>query len=223
MALFVVSTPIGNLEDISFRALRILKEASVIACEDTRRTQKILQYYQIKNRLISYHAHSNEKRTLEIVEDLRSGKDVALVSDSGTPGISDPGWDLINRAITHGIQVQTVPGPSAVAAACSCSGLPCDRFVFLGFLPRRKGRAARMLTSAYELQHTVVLYESPYRVSSTLGTLAELFGRNITVVVARELTKKFEEMIRGTVHDVQEILKGRKILGEVVILFKKSD
>lgn len=222
MTLFVVSTPIGNLEDITIRALRVIKESDLIACEDTRRTQKLLYAYQIQKRLTSYHAHSNERRIREILEVLKQGKTVALVSDSGTPGISDPGYILIRRAIEQGIPVQSIPGPTALTAACACSGFPGDRFVFLGFLPRKKGKASRLLQESVKLNQTVLLYESPYRVCKTLDLLYELFGDTVEVVVARELTKKFEEILRGKIQEVNEKLKSKEIRGEIVILFKVS-
>lgn len=219
MTLFVVSTPIGNLNDITLRALSILKEADIIACEDTRRTQKLLLNFNINKRLLSYHSYSSGKRTRDIIDLLKNNKNIALVTDSGTPGVSDPGYALIADAAKQGIPVQSIPGSSAVTAACACSGLPCDRFVFLGFLPRRKSRAVRLLKKAAELKQTVVIYESPYRIAETLKRLDALFGESLQVVVAREMTKKFEEILRGTVHEIYRKLTAREIKGEIVILF----
>ncbi|MFH1380164.1 MAG: 16S rRNA (cytidine(1402)-2'-O)-methyltransferase [bacterium] len=222
MALFVVSTPIGNLEDITLRAVNVLKEADLIACEDTRQTNKLLHKYDIHKKLLSYHSYSSFKRTREIIDLLKNEKNVALVSDSGTPGISDPGYMLIAEALQHGIKVQSIPGPSAVTSACACSGLPCDRFVFLGFLPRRKIRAERLLTNALALNHTVVLYESPHRIKETLAHIQRLFGGSPHLVIAREMTKIFEEIIRGTVQEVCETIANREIKGEIVVLINNT-
>jgi 16S rRNA (cytidine1402-2'-O)-methyltransferase len=218
MTLYIVSTPIGNLEDITLRGLRFLKESDIIACEDTRQTVKLLNHYGITKPLISYHAHSSRKRTDEIIEVLRQGRQVALVSDGGTPGISDPGGKLAAEALEQGIPVQSIPGPSAVTAALAGSGFPADRFVFLGFLPRRSSRAAKLLGQAAGLGITIAFYESPYRTADTLELIQKVFGDTTMVAVARELTKKFEETIRGPVSQVREVVAQRKILGEVVIL-----
>jgi 16S rRNA (cytidine1402-2'-O)-methyltransferase len=223
MTLYIVSTPIGNLEDMTLRGLRLLKESDCIACEDTRQTIKLLNHYEIKKPLISYHAHSSRRRSDELLAALKQGKQVALVSDCGTPGISDPGGMLAALALENGIAVESVPGPSAVTAALASSGFPSDRFVFLGFLPRRSGRAGKLLQQAAVLELTIALYESPYRTAKTLALIQKLFGENILVAVARELTKKFEECIRGTVSHVLDIIKQREVLGEVVILIRAND
>ncbi len=217
MSLYIVSTPIGNLEDISLRALRILKEVDLIACEDTRRTRKLLTYYNIHTPLTSYYQHNRVRKTQVLSKLLKEGKKIALVSDAGTPGISDPGFLIIDRAISEGFEVVPVPGPSALITAIVVSGLPTNGFVFLGFLPRKKGKIRKELEKAGLLGKTVVFYESPFRIQNTLDIVHEVLG-NCRVVVARELTKKFEEIIRGNLEDVITELKGRKIKGELVIM-----
>lgn len=217
MSLYIVSTPIGNLEDISLRALRILKEVDLIACEDTRRTKKLLTYYDIHTPLTSYYQHNKVRKTQILSKLLKEGKKIALVSDAGTPGISDPGFLIIDRAITEDLEVIPVPGPSALITAIVISGLPTNGFVFMGFLPRKKGKIKKELEKAALLGKTMIFYESPFRIQNTLYILRETLG-NCKVVVARELTKKFEEVIRGNVEEVINKLKRRKIKGEVVIM-----
>lgn len=220
MTLYVVSTPIGNLEDITLRALRILKQVDIIACEDTRTTQKLLSHYNIHKKLISYHAYSPGNRIRIIIESLEKGNNVAIVSDSGTPGISDPGYPLITEARGRNIPICSIPGPSALTAACSISGFPVDRFVFLGFLPRKKGRISRLLVQAAQLQQTMVFFESPYRVSKTVKLIGELFGSNSELAIVREITKKFEEVIKGRVGDIVDRLAQHNLKGEIVVLFR---
>jgi len=215
--LYVVSTPIGNLEDITLRALNVLKEVDFIACEDTRHTGLLLQHYNVNARLISYHEYNKLRRTPEILEMLRQGKRIALTADAGTPGVSDPGFYLIRAAIEHGFRVIPIPGASALLSALVVSGLPCDHFVFEGFLPKRDGRKLKRLRALVEQERTMVFFESPYRLLKTLGQFLEVFGER-RVVLARELTKKFEEVIRGNVSEVIKHVEQHPAKGEFVML-----
>jgi 16S rRNA (cytidine1402-2'-O)-methyltransferase len=200
--LYILATPIGNLEDISARALRILSEVDFVAAEDTRETRKLLSHYAIKTPLHSYHEHSGAQATASLVERMTAGANVALVTDAGTPGISDPGVDLVRATIDANVVVCPIPGPAAVITAIVASGLPSARFVFEGFLPRtRSSRVAKLKLLAVE-ERTIVFYESPQRVGETLGEIAAIFGSDRAVCVARELTKKFEEFRRGTASEL---------------------
>ncbi|MBP9812728.1 16S rRNA (cytidine(1402)-2'-O)-methyltransferase [Candidatus Gracilibacteria bacterium] len=218
--LSIVSTPIGNLEDITLRALRTLKEADYIACEDTRVTGQLLMHYQIENngRLLSFHSHSGFSKLDKIIELLKEGKQIALVSDAGTPGISDPGFVLIRKAIEEGIEVTPIPGASAVLSALVASGIDCHQYLYLGFLPVKKGRQT-MLKSLVGKAYTIVVYESVHRIEKTLSELEEYLGSEHHIVVGREITKKFEEFCRGTISEVREYYKGvGKVKGEFVIV-----
>ena len=195
--LYVVATPIGNLEDVSARALRILKEVDVVACEDTRRTRALLTHFDIHTPTVSYYEHNKLSRGPQLLRQLAEGRSIALVSDAGTPGISDPGILLVREARAAGVSVVPIPGPSAVVAALSAAGLPADRFVFDGFLPVKPGRRRNRLTQLRDLETTVVFYESPHRIVATLEAIGEVFGA-VPVVVARELTKQFEEIVTAT-------------------------
>lgn len=195
--LYIVATPIGNLEDITLRAIRILKEVDLIACEDTRHTRKLLNHFQIERPLTSYFEHNKFVKGDALIRDLLSGKDVALVSDAGTPGISDPGFNLVRSAVENGISVIPIPGPSAAVAALSASGLPTDRFLFMGFLSQKEGKKRRLLESLRAEEGTIILYESPFRVKKTLKLLEGIFGER-RVVMAHELTKIHEGFLRGT-------------------------
>jgi len=218
--LYIVSTPIGNLEDITLRALRILEEVDLIACEDTRVTSKLLNHFELRTKRISYHEHNEAERTPELVRELMSGKDVALVCDAGTPAISDPGFRLVSAAVEQGINVRTVPGPSTFAAALSVSGLPPSRFAFLGFLPKTDKRRREMVESVRDYPETLVLYESPKRALKTLTVLAEVLG-NRDAVLCRELTKMFEETISGTIQElIHKIEEREELKGEVVIVIE---
>lgn len=217
--LYIVATPIGNLEDISFRALRILKEADLILCEDTRVTRKLLDHYQIKTAAISYHQHSRLERENEIINLLASGKNLALVSDAGTPGISDPGNKLIEKIIDSGIEgigIISVPGPSALASAAAISGFPMDKFLFLGFPPLKKKRAA-FFEKIVLSEFPVIFYESPYKILKTLEQVASV-DPDRTIFVCRELTKKFETSYRGTVFEVIEKIKKDPVKGEFTVI-----
>ncbi len=217
--LFIVPTPLGNLSDLTLRAIDTLKKADLIACEDTRRTLGMLNHLGISKPLWSYHAHSPRSRPRQLLQALEAGKAVALVSDAGTPGISDPGTALVQEALKSGIRVVSLPGPCAAVTALAGSGLPTDRFFFIGFLPRRSSRARRVLEQAAQTGGTVVIYESPYRTTDTLELIQTVAGPGAHVVVARELTKIHEEILRGTVTEVLAQLQGRTVQGEVVILF----
>lgn len=221
--LYVVATPIGNLEDITYRAVRILKEAGLIACEDTRQTRKLLDHYGIAAPTISYHEHNEAQRAEELVRKLEQGVNVAQVSDAGMPGISDPGYRVIKLAIERGFTVIPIPGPSALTTALAGSGLPTDAFEFLGFLPAKSGQRRTALESFLELRHTIVVYEAPHRIREALTDIAEILGATRPVVIARELTKVHEEFIRGTAAQVLTQVQGRELKGEITLLIGPSE
>ena len=215
--LYIVGTPIGNLEDITFRALRVLKMVDLIACEDTRRTQKLLNYYGIRTRTTSYHEHNEMMRAPELIIELEQGSDIALVSDAGMPVISDPGYRLVKLAIRHEVPVVPVPGASAFVAALAASGLPVDRFRFLGFLPSKASQRRQALGEAKTARKTLVFYEAPHRVLEMLADLRRMLGDR-PVVLAREVTKVHEEFLRGPASEVLQILKRKPIKGEITVL-----
>lgn len=219
--LFVVATPIGNLQDISFRAVETLKKVHCIFAEDTRTSKKLINHYDIDTKLYSYHDHSSEKEIERLLDILKDQKDVALISDAGTPTISDPGYSLIRQCINEGIDVIPIPGASALTAAISASGLPSDAFTFIGFLPTKKGRKKK-ISSLENLDMTIVLFESPHRLIKTLNQLKEALGER-PIVVARELTKLYEEIIRGNFSSAIEFFEAKKIKGEIVIMIGKND
>jgi 16S rRNA (cytidine1402-2'-O)-methyltransferase len=216
--LYVVATPIGNLEDITLRALRILKEAAVIACEDTRHTRKLLDHYGISKPMVSYHDHNEAERAAEIVAQLESGESVALVSDAGTPLISDPGYRLVTAAIAAGIGVVPIPGPNAAITALSASGLPTDAFRFCGFLPPKTTQRRKLLEELKSGSCTLIFYEAPHRIVEALEDIAAVMGTR-EIVVARELTKLHEQFLRGTPAAVRDQLSAR---GEITILIGKA-
>jgi len=216
--LYLVATPIGNLEDITLRAIRTLKEADVIACEDTRRTQKLLNHYEIRTRTISYHEHNEMTRAPELIIELEQGAHVALVSDAGMPVISDPGHRLVKLAIRHNIAVVPVPGASAFLAALAAAGLPVDKFRFLGFLPAKRSARQKALDELKQgAQKTLVFYEAPHRVVEMLRDLRRALGDR-PVVIAREVTKVYEEFLRGAASEILEVLKARPPKGEITVL-----
>jgi len=215
--LYLVSTPIGNLEDITFRALRMLQEADLIAAEDTRRTRRLLDHYDISRPLISYHDHNKQHRSIRLLEALQEGKSVALVTDAGTPGISDPAFFLVRMAIGHDVPVVPIPGPTSPIAALIVSGLPPDRFVFEGFLPVKAGKRRARLRELAGEDRTIVLFESPHRLIRTLHEIQDSLGDR-QAAVARELTKKFEEISRGPVSQLIATYSERKPKGEMVIV-----
>lgn len=215
--LFLVATPIGNLEDITLRAIRVLRECDVIAAEDTRHTGVLLKHLGVQRPMISYHAHNEARRTQEIIERLGRGERIALVTDAGTPGISDPGERVVKAALLAGFKVEPVPGPCALVAALTASGLPTTEFHFVGFLPHKSGQRRKELERLANLPGTLALYESPFRVEKLLGELVEVMPDR-PVVLARELTKKFEEFLTGNPAELLDRLKVRAIKGEFVVL-----
>jgi 16S rRNA (cytidine1402-2'-O)-methyltransferase len=222
--LYLVATPIGNLEDITLRAVRVLKEADVIACEDTRQTQKLLNHYGISTRTTSYHEHNEMTRAAELVLDLEGGARVALVTDAGMPGISDPGYRLISLAIRHHIPVVPVPGASAFLAALVASGLPTDSFRFSGFLPPKSGQRRQMLESIKSSPRTQVFYEAPHRVKEAVEDVVEILGGERQLVIAREVSKIHEEFLRGRASEILETLNARgDIKGEITLLIGKAE
>jgi 16S rRNA (cytidine1402-2'-O)-methyltransferase len=220
--LYVVATPIGNLEDISLRALRILKEADVIACEDTRQTMKLLSHFDLRKKLVSYHEHNEITRAAELVIDLEQGAKVALVSDAGTPAISDPGHRLVSLCLRHGIEVVPVPGASAFVATLSASGLAIDEFTFIGFLPARQSERRKALRTLMNEPRTIVLYEAPHRLLETLEDALEILG-NRPAVIAREVTKMYEEFLRGHLEDLLASVRAKEPRGEITLLIGPPD
>ena len=216
--LYLVPTPIGNLEDMTFRAINILKEVDLVLAEDTRVSQKLLKKYEIETRLQSFHAHNEHKKLNHYLELLQTGTQLALVSDAGTPGISDPGFLLVRACNENDIKVNCLPGATAFVPALVMSGIPCDRFHFEGFLPQKKGKQKR-LKYLLDLENTIVFYESPFRIVKTLKMIQELGGGDRLVSVSRELTKIYEENVRGNLAEVLETLKSRSsIKGEIVLV-----
>lgn len=222
-SLYLVATPIGNLEDITFRAIKTLRDADLVACEDTRHTRKLLDHFEIRKKLVSYHEHNEIERAEELIEMLRAGSDVALVSDAGTPIVSDPGYRIVSLAAREGIPIVPIPGASAALTALAASGLPSDSFVFLGFLPQKSARRRQAIEKIRDLDSTVVLYESPHRVLDTLDELRASLGDR-PIVAAREMTKLHEEFLRGTAQSIREALAGRpSVKGEFTIVIGKPD
>ena len=219
--IYIVATPIGNLEDLSFRALRILSEVDLILCEDTRVTKKLLDHYQMKTPTLSYHQHSQLKKVDYILDLLKQNKNLALVSDAGTPGVSDPGNKLISTIITSPglvVKIVPVPGPSAVTAAASISGFPMDKFVFVGFPPTKRKRK-KFFEEIVNSKYPVIFYESPYRIMKTLNEL-KVINDKLPIVVCRELTKKFETIYRGTIEEISKQLGKSEVKGEFVVVVK---
>lgn len=216
--LYICATPIGNLEDVSFRLVRTLKEVDLILAEDTRQTKKLLDSFEIKTRTTSYHKFNIKQKTSSIIKDLLDGKSIALVSDGGMPGISDPGKELIQEAILNNIQIVVTPGPFAGICALVSSGFGTDRFVFEGFLPREGKMRRRILRKLHDEERTKIFYESPHRLLKTLKDMKEIFG-NINICLAREMTKKFEEFFRGTIDETINKYSQSEVLGEITIVF----
>ena len=219
--LYLVATPLGNLEDITLRAINTLKEVDLIAAEDTRRAKKLLTHYQISTPVTSYFEHTSFKKTQSLLAHLKEGKDLALISEAGTPSISDPGYRLTRLAIENTITVIPIPGPSAVITALSASGLPTHSFIFEGFLPRKTGKRRNLFLSLQNQERTLVFYESPRRLLTTLQDLLQVLGDR-QIVVARELTKMFEEIVRGKISEVIGVFEGKTIKGEITILVSGS-
>lgn len=218
----MVPTPVGNLEDMTLRAIRVLKEASLILAEDTRTSGVLLKHYDIKNAMLSHHKFNEHQTVQAIVNRIMAGETVALISDAGTPGISDPGFLLVRECVKNGIQVETLPGPTAFVPALVSSGLPDDRFCFEGFLPQKKGRLTRLKGLADE-ERTMVFYESPFRLVKTLNQFSELFGRERSVAVCREISKVHEECVRGSLEVVTRHFEVNEPKGEIVIVLAGKD
>ena len=217
--LYIVPTPVGNMEDMTFRAVRILKEVDLVLAEDTRTSGILLKHFDIRNQLMSHHKFNEHGTSAGIVNRLLAGENVALISDAGTPGISDPGFFLVREAVKAGVEVQCLPGATAFVPALVSSGLPCDRFAFEGFLPQKKGRQSKIESLKGE-QRTMIFYESPYRVVKTLEQFAEAFGASRQVSVCREISKIHEESVRGTLEEVIAHFKEKEPKGEIVIVLE---
>ncbi len=221
--LYLVATPIGNLEDITLRAIRVLKQADVIACEDTRQTQKLLNHYGIATRTVSYHEHNEASRAAELIRELEKGLRIAVVSDAGMPGISDPGFRLVSLAIKLGVPVVPIPGPAAFLTALVASGFPTESFSFRGFLPAKSGARRKELEKILNSGEVQIYYDAPHRIKETLADVAEVLGPNRPVVVARELTKIHEEFLRGSAEDVAQTLNARgEVKGEITLVIGKA-
>ncbi len=218
--LYIVGTPIGNLRDISLRALNILNNVSLIACEDTRQTKKIMSKYEFSNNLVSFNKHNSLNKTPKIIQILKSEKSVALVSDAGLPSICDPGEDLIKEAKSHGIAIISIPGPCAALTALVSSGLPSSKFIFEGFLPKKKSERKKILLNITHNEKTTILFESPHRLKRLLNELKECFGGKREIQVSRELTKKFEEHIGNNIDEVIDYFEEKEVLGEITVLIK---
>lgn len=215
--LYIIPTPIGNLEDMTYRAVRLLKEVDIVLAEDTRTSQVLLKHYGIERKLFSHHKY-NEHQTVEFVASrIEAGESIALISDAGTPGISDPGFLLVRTCLERGLEVETLPGATAFVPALVQSGFPCDRFCFEGFLPQKKGRKKR-LAALVEEPRTMIFYESPFRVLKALGEFSEVFGAERRVSVSRELSKKFEQTVRGTLGEVIAHFEAHPPKGEFVMI-----
>ena len=215
--IYIVPTPIGNLDDITLRAINVLKDVDLILCEDTRRSKKLLIHYEIETPLRSHHKFNEHQEVDFIIEKIKSGTKVALISDAGTPGISDPGYLIVRTCIQNNIEIDCLPGPTAFVPALINSGIPSDKFIFEGFLPVKKGRKTRLEILSKE-ERTMVFYESPHKILKTLNDFLIHFGSNRKVSISRELTKIYEETIRGTIHSVLESLTEKSIKGEIVVI-----
>ena len=215
--IYLIPTPIGNLEDMTLRGIRLLKEVDLILAEDTRTSQKLLNHYEIKTSMQSFHMHNEHKKVAQVIQEVLRGKTIALISDAGTPGISDPGYLLVHEALKQGVKVECLPGPTALIPALVQSGLPSDRFVFEGFLPPKKGRQGRLKQMAEEIR-TTVFYESPHKIIKTLGQMLPYFGPERKLAVVRELSKKFESNFRGSLEEAVHFFEEHPPKGEFVIV-----
>ncbi len=223
MALYVCPTPIGNLKDITIRVILVLRNADIVAAEDTRKTRILFNKYSIKTKLVSFHSYSSEGKSEFLLRELKNGKNVALVTDAGTPGISDPGYKLIKSAIDLGIHIEVLPGPTAFVPALLLSGFPPAHFAFYGFLPRKKGKRVKIIKSFEDFPGPVIFYESPFRVKTFLENVIEAMGKERKVAIAREITKIHEEVLRGTAEELLEKLGDSQLKGEVVIVLSPKD
>lgn len=219
--LYIVSTPIGNLKDISYRAVEILKNVDFILAEDTRRTNILLKHYKIENKLISYNDTNKSKKTRPIIKELLDEKEIALVSDAGTPGISDPGFYLVKECVKNNIKIIPIPGANAAIAGLISSGLPTDKFTFYGFFPKKRSKQEKIIEGIKQRNETAIFYDSPYRIKKTVAFFLETIPE-YNLVICREMTKKFEEFIRGKVRKVHESIKDRNIKGEITIILSKK-
>ncbi len=223
MSLYVCPTPIGNLKDITIRVILVLRNADIVAAEDTRKTRILFNKYGIRTKLVSFHSYSSEGKLEFLLRELENGKNVALVTDAGTPGISDPGYKIIKSAIDSGIHVEVLPGPTAFVPALLLSGFPPAHFAFYGFLPRKRGKRVKIIKSFDDFPGPVIFYESPFRVKNFLENVIEAFGKERKVAIAREITKIHEEVLRGTAEELLEKLGNSQIKGEVVIVVAPKD
>lgn len=219
--LYFVPTPIGNLEDMTFRAVKILKEVDYILCEDTRTSGFLLKHYEISKPLKSYHLHNEHQMTQKVINDLKEGQNIAIITDAGTPGISDPGYLLAKAIADEGLDMQCLPGATAFVPALVVSGLPNNEFLFTGFLPQKKGRQTKLKQLAEE-KRTVIMYESPHKINTTLEQIKEFFGEHTQVSLSREISKKFEETKRGTVNEVIEFSNTKTLKGEIVLVINNT-
>ncbi len=218
--LYIVGTPIGNLNDLSVRAINILKNVSIVACEDTRQTKKIMNKYEFSNNLISFNKHNSHNKTSKLIDDLKVGKSIALVSDAGMPSICDPGEELINKARSLGLNIICIPGPCAATTALVSSGFPSSKFIFEGFLPKKKIDREKILFEISKNDKTTIIFESPHRLKKLINELMKFCGGEREIQISRELTKKYEEHIGHNIYEVQKLLEGREILGEITVILK---
>lgn len=219
--LYFVPTPVGNLEDMTFRAIKTLKEVDYILCEDTRTSGVLLKHFEISNILKSYHLHNEHQATQKVIEDLKNGQNIALITDAGTPGISDPGFLLSRACADNDVEMVCLPGATAFVPALVVSGFPSNEFLFVGFLPQKKGRQAK-LKQLTEEKKTIILYESPHKINTTLEQIKECFGAQVKVSLSREISKKFEETKRGTINELIEFSKNKTLKGEIVLIINNS-
>lgn len=220
--IYLVPTPIGNLGDISARALEVLNEVDFIACEDTRHSGRLFQKFEIKKKLISYHEFNERSRSKQLVEIVNNGQSIAVVSDGGSPGISDPAYQVVRQAVDNDIEIIPIPGPTALIPALTASGLPTDRFFFEGFLSNKSASRRKRLTALKDFEHTIILYESPHRIEKCLADILDVIGDR-QVCVAREISKKFEQFLRGNVSELLETVKSKKLKGEIVVLISGKE
>ena len=218
--LYIVGTPIGNLNDLSVRAINILKNVSIVACEDTRQTKKIMNKYEFSNNLISFNKHNSHNKTSKLIDDLKVGKSIALVSDAGMPSICDPGEELINKARSLGLNIICIPGPCAATTALVSSGFPSSKFIFEGFLPKKKIDREKILFEISKNDKTTIIFESPHRLKKLINELMKFCGGEREIQISRELTKKYEEHIGHNIYEVQKLLEGREILGEITVIIR---
>ncbi|MFT6715740.1 MAG: 16S rRNA (cytidine1402-2'-O)-methyltransferase [Saprospiraceae bacterium] len=219
--LIIIPTPIGNLEDITLRSIRMLKEVDLVLAEDTRQTGKLLKHLELSVKMQAYHLNNEHQITAQIVTRIQGGENVGLVSDAGTPGISDPGFLLVRECVNQGVEVECLPGPTALIPAIVASGFPCDKFYFEGFLPHKKGKQTRLQILS-QMPTTVIFYESPHRLVKTLIMMLDIFGSDREIVVVRELTKMFEEHKRGPLSDVLNYFESKTVKGEIVVVVKEK-